>query len=437
MLEIARTVLPPQKSLRAEITPVIEQSDTQVSQDTSYIDIVNNVLDTIGVSDNAFGAYIGHGRQNLIKYPVLYRCIDIIESIIASLDYYIVDPEGQVVKTSELKRSRSDTKRTVQAFIDVMLDKPDGNTLFSDLIRQTAGDMCFDGNAYWTFKLDRMGDLMFAEMAGSSNAVIDYASDGTKLYRLQSITEGYRTFLAENVIHIVKNRMRPMYASVNTATRSFTHEFGIGPVYACSNATRTGITSDNYVAEFFNTNFASTVVLSSEKKLTSDQLTYLESRMLNNKKTRRPLILSGGFDVKNINNEPQGDNVDKLRDFQVNDVARAFGLPPPLVGQHISQWGSGLESLFRMTINWCIRFYTSAISQHLSTLLPKGYALTFNAEELKKGDYESLALILEKGMPYMTRDEGRRMLGLPGEGKNFPENPLDNNQAENNSGMQD
>ena len=432
MFDIAKSVMPQHQLLRAEITPVIEESDPAPPAAENYGDILYSILDTLGVSDSGFGAYFGRGRINLLRYPVLFRCIDVIQNSISILDHYITDKDEKAVKMSELNRSNGSDARTIQAFYDVMLDRPDGSTLFSDYIRQTVGDLCFDGNAYWIFKLDSKGDLEYAEMAGSSTAVIDYTSTGAKIYRLQSISEGYKAYLANQVLHIVKNRMRQMYASLNTETRSYTHEFGISPVFSCSKATRTGITSDNYVAEFFSTNFASTIVLSSEKKMTSDQMKYLEERLVSNRKTRRPLVLTGGFEVNNITNEPQGENVQELRDFQVTDVARAFGVPPPLIGQNISQWGSGLESLFRMMVNWCLRPYTSAISQHLSLLLPDGYNFKFNTEELKKGDYQSLSNILKEAAVYITRDEGRKMLGLPGEGKDFeiaPTLPPDPNSA--------
>lgn len=105
------------------------------------------------------------------------------------------------------------------------------------------------------------------------------------------------------------------------------------------------------------------------------------------------------------------------RAFQVEEVARWFGVPPFALMQTDKQtsWGTGIESQQRGLAKTVIQPWVERVSQRVNRLLPAGRALEFDFTGLERADpaSESARLVAEVGAGLLTVNEARAMRGLP------------------------
>ena len=64
-------------------------------------------------------------------------------------------------------------------------------------------------------------------------------------------------------------------------------------------------------------------------------------------KSREPLVTFGGKSTK-IEDSPQDREARGLREFQVEEIAKVYGVPAPLVGVQVTEWGAGIEQLSKL-----------------------------------------------------------------------------------------
>lgn len=105
------------------------------------------------------------------------------------------------------------------------------------------------------------------------------------------------------------------------------------------------------------------------------------------------------------------------RAFQVEDIARMFGLMPIHLAQTEKQtsWGTGIAEQNLGLARYCLMGWTSRIEQRLSRLLPRPQFCEFDFKGLLQGtpkdELELLALQIDKNI--LDVDEARAILNLP------------------------
>ena len=121
-----------------------------------------------------------------------------------------------------------------------------------------------------------------------------------------------------------------------------------------------------------------------------------------------------------LNPNPQRKENADLRAQQIEETARVYGVPPPLVGQSVTSWGSGIAELGRF--GWRFGFrqhldrYLAGLERRL--LLP-GHCFRVNPIDLTRGSPEAIAGAIQSalGSPnsvgYISVEEAREMWGMP------------------------
>jgi HK97 family phage portal protein len=104
------------------------------------------------------------------------------------------------------------------------------------------------------------------------------------------------------------------------------------------------------------------------------------------------------------------------RAFQVEEVARIFGLPKVLLAEDgASTWGSGIAELVRGMQRFTLAPWTARIEQRLSRLLAMPRFCEFDYAGLlapTPGEViQNMKAEIDAGL--LTRDEGRRLLNRP------------------------
>ena len=134
--------------------------------------------------------------------------------------------------------------------------------------------------------------------------------------------------------------------------------------------------------------------------------------------SRSPLVLFGGAKLENMKALPQDAETSNLRDQEVESIGRVYGIPPPLMGLHTTQWGSGISELARLFWTYSGRPAMNRLLQPMSLrLLPAGHEFDVTQTELLKGDTVALTALINstKGQndpPILSRSESRNLLGV-------------------------
>ena len=141
---------------------------------------------------------------------------------------------------------------------------------------------------------------------------------------------------------------------------------------------------------------------------------------LNN--ARRPMLLNAGVELKTISMPLEDVQLLALRQFQVEEIARAYGVPPFMIGHNekTTSWGSGVEAMGVGFARYTLRNYLNGITAEINRkLLPRSRKfLEFDTSELERADFKSMiegfrTAIGRAGEPgFMSADEIRRRLNL-------------------------
>ena len=137
-----------------------------------------------------------------------------------------------------------------------------------------------------------------------------------------------------------------------------------------------------------------------------------------------PLILTEGLDVAELSMTAADAQLLESRKFQVVDIARAFGVPPHMIGETTAStsWGSGIEQMGQGFVRYTLRQHLRRLAQELNRkLFPRSarYFVEFNVDALLEGDSKAQADYFGKALGgpgaigWMAVNEVRALKNLP------------------------
>ncbi|RYF02364.1 MAG: phage portal protein [Comamonadaceae bacterium] len=199
--------------------------------------------------------------------------------------------------------------------------------------------------------------------------------------------------------------------------------------HAARNAAGNAAAMDEYAGRFFRGGAHHSIVLEAEKKMSEDGITNLQTAFANKysgleNAHRMPLVLTEGITAKPITISAEDAQLLEARKFQVTDIARAFGVPPHLIGDASgsTSWGSGLEEQNRAFLQYTLSQHLQRMEQELNRKLFRrsGMYLEFDREtwmeanSKAQGDYFRAAMGGPgTGPGWMSPDEARQRKNLP------------------------
>ena len=201
--------------------------------------------------------------------------------------------------------------------------------------------------------------------------------------------------------------------------------------WALRNSTGIALAADEYSARFFGNSARPDIALQTAGTLSVDaadtlRRTWLE-RYQGANKSHLPVVLTGGLDVKQLTMTAEDSQLIATRQFQVEDIARVFGVPPFMIGhtEKTSSWGSGVEQMSIGFVKYTLQRHLTKIEQEINRKCwPRdtGIFAEFSVEGLLRGDaksrseYYRAALGGSGGPGWMTQDEVRRLENQPAKG---------------------
>ena len=145
----------------------------------------------------------------------------------------------------------------------------------------------------------------------------------------------------------------------------------------------------------------------------------LEERYSGAENAHRWMILEEGMEAKAVAGTSRESQTIEQRKHQVEEIARVFGVPRPLVGMDDTSWGSGIEQLSHGFVRYGLAPWFVAWEQAIARCLlsqderKEGYYAKFNAGALLRGSMKDQAEFFAKalgsggGKPWMTQNEVR------------------------------
>jgi HK97 family phage portal protein len=188
------------------------------------------------------------------------------------------------------------------------------------------------------------------------------------------------------------------------------------------------INAQDFSASFLENMARPDFALRTDSQLTDAQFERLQATLEEHKgptKSGKPMILEGGLDIKTLTMPLEEMQLLETRKFQVEEIARAFGVQPFMIGhtEKTSSWGTGIESMGAGFVRYTLRDHLNAFQNEINRKFFRTARMVaeFDTTELERADtkamFEATRIALGRaGEPaFMTLEEARQLLRLPRE----------------------
>jgi HK97 family phage portal protein len=168
-------------------------------------------------------------------------------------------------------------------------------------------------------------------------------------------------------------------------------------------------------------------VIQSSSKMSPDQVEQLRNeykrKYAGAGNAGAPMVLTQGLELKEMSMTADDAQLLESRKFQVIDIARAFGVPPHMIGaqETTSSWGSGVEQMTIGFLKFSLQPYITRIRQELnrklfrraSPFVEHKMEALLAGDSKAEGEYNRQAVGGSQGPGWMTINEIRKSKNLP------------------------
>lgn len=188
------------------------------------------------------------------------------------------------------------------------------------------------------------------------------------------------------------------------------------------------LAADEYASSFFRNGARHDFALATDSVLTREQAQQIRAvwaeRHQGLSNAHNVAVLHSGLKVQQLSMTAEDNQLLQTRKFQVEDIARAFGVPPHMIGytEKTTSWGGGVEQMSIGFVRYTLRRYLDWIVQEVNRKLwPRSRQIfaEHNTDALQEGDAKSQAEYLSKALGgpgtqgWMRVNEVRRLKNLP------------------------
>lgn len=198
--------------------------------------------------------------------------------------------------------------------------------------------------------------------------------------------------------------------------------------HAARQAIGIAIQGDNFAGSFYGSGAQPQYVVTAPGQMTPDQQTAFREAFVakygsGNGPNGVPLVLTEGLGISSMSMNAVDAQLLESRKFQVIDIARAFGVPPFMVGEteKSTSWGAGLEQMATGFAIFTLGPHTHRFEQELNRKLYRTSRnfVEFNRDGLTQGDLKTQAEYFKAALggtqnpAWMTQNEIRKLKNLP------------------------
>jgi HK97 family phage portal protein len=357
------------------------------------------------------GTGISISPEKALTNPTVFRCVSLVSRTMGMLPLH-------------LRNRETKEKETDHPLFRVLHRKPNpyqSAFSFRELMQMR---MLVKGNAY-AFKTFRAGAPRASErkVTGLFPLNPDFMEvalnpDWTLRYEYRPPDGARKTYGSDEIFHL---RGTPDMAKNGIIGTSMV-------TTAAREAIGIAIAQDHAIARLFKNGSFISGVLETDRELDpaaakrmGAEWAELHSGTGNAGKTA---VLEQGLKYKAVAGNARDAQTMELRRQQIEEIARVFGVPRPLLGMDDTSWGSGIDVLGQMFVRFALSPWFDEWQQAIqNTLLSETDSATmearFNAGVLERGNMAAQADYLAKALgsggqqPWMTQNEARELLDMP------------------------
>ena len=346
-----------------------------------------------------------------LDHPALVRCLALSTSVVAQLlsspRLRVQDRDGKTVR-----------KPAADRILRIIGESPDGVLDSYRYWARQSYDHLSSGNALQRIVRGPRGQIQRLERQRATWFEVEEINGGRDLIYRVTRQGAYQALPdTELLSHLgVIHAQWPIPQGRNPyRARS--------PLAAINKALKIAAQSDEFVGQFFADGpggaMRSRTAITTPEGTSIADLEKFIGFMERAKDSRLPLLLLAGMDMKSVKDDPADEKLTKLREFQIREIVRAYGVPAPLIGEMVTQWGSGIEQLAKLAYRFGFRQHLDAILKPMSTrLLPYGQSFAIDDHDIARGDTQALAGLISvmRQTGDMERSEARLLAGLSADG---------------------
>ncbi len=378
------------------------------------------VADPVVMETLRGGAWLwGEGEVNVeqaLRNPAVFRCVMLISTTIGMLPLHLIDEE-----TKE--------KATDHPLFALLHSEPNGWQTayeFRCLLQLRA---LTKGNAYaqivWSRDLRQGGRRKPIRLIPlDPDRVTAKLSDAWEMvYEYQPPKGGRQTIPASDMLHL----RGPSLDGI----------VGVSMLRQARDAVRLALDADLAIRRLFRNGSFVGATLETPGEMSQEAYERLvaswNEQYAGAENAGKTPVLEGGTKLNVHGTSAKDAQSNELRGRQIEEIARVFGVPRPLLMIDETSWGSGIDALGQFFVQYGLNPWFEAWQQAIDRVLLVGadrgrYAAKFNPAALLRGSIKDQGEYLAKALgsgghqPWMHVDEVRSVLDLPN--RDAPAHPM-------------
>lgn len=273
---------------------------------------------------------------------------------------------------------RQDGQRVPYRPKPAWIDQPDVDQTKAAHYQQVITSLLIYGNSYTRIFRDRNAEVVNLVVLDPLTVQVERTALGRKIF----IVEGEsKTLTSDDILHIT-DLLLPGAVT------------GVSRVEKLKEALGLNIAIQQYASRFYGSGANPAGVIEFPGNLTAEQAKQLadgfDSRHRNaTRRAHRTGVLSGGAKFVGTQADPQVSQALESRRFGVEEIARAFNIPPHLLGVPQAMSYASVEQNALQWVAYGLRPIVEKIEWAYSRLLPDQAFIKFNFSALVRGDLQT------------------------------------------------
>jgi HK97 family phage portal protein len=354
-----------------------------------------------GVQQANAGSYnisnVTVNEDSALKLSAVWACVRLIAETIGGLpiNAYKVLPDGTRILDNEHQLAQ------------LFKNKPNRYQNRVEFFETMTMQLCLHGNAYAHIQRGTGGKVVSLLPLMAEQMEVNLLTDGSLVYRYNAGAD-LAVYAPESIWHL-----KLMSNGI----------VGLSPLSYARNSVGIGIASEDRVKALASNGFKPTGVLTIDKLLKPEQREQIRNQFADLASgSSDPLrVLEAGMAYQQISMNPKDVQLLETRKFQIEDIARFFGVPSVLINDTSASttWGSGIEQIvqgfYKLGLRPYLERYEASIHNSLlSASDRRNYEFEFDFGALLRGDeltrFQSYKEAINAG--FKTINECRQTEGL-------------------------
>lgn len=197
--------------------------------------------------------------------------------------------------------------------------------------------------------------------------------------------------------------------------------------YSLANSGNIAINAQNFSSSFLDNMARPDYALRTDQQLSPEAFDRLEKSLDDKHRGPmnggKPMILEGGLHIQALTMPMEEMQLLETRKFQVEEIARAFGVQPFMIGhtEKTSSWGTGVEAMGAGFVRYTLRDHLNTFQNEINRKFFRTArsSAEFDTTELERADTVAMFTAIRTALgragepAFMTLEEAREMLRLP------------------------